>query len=255
MTDFPSCQNPTGDTMLAPMPIDWDRCLAIVAHPDDMEYGASSAVAAWTDAGKSVAYVLVTRGEAGIDGMSPAEAGPLRVAEQRAACDAVGVESLEFLDHADGVIEYGLPLRRDLAAAIRRHRPELVVTLNHRERFPGGGLNMADHRVVGTAVIDAVRDAANRWVFTDLVDDGLEPWGGVRWVALSGSPQATHAVDITDTLDRGIASLAAHRVYLEGLGEGPMSDPAAFLRMFAEQAASEFNGRLATSFELLEMSS
>ena len=241
--------------MLAPMPSDWDRCLAIVAHPDDMEYGASSAVAAWTDAGKSVAYVLVTRGEAGINGMSPADAGPLRVDEQRAACDAVGVQSLEFLEYADGVIEYGLPLRRDLAAAIRRHRPELVVTLNHRERFPGGGLNMADHRVVGAAAIDSVRDAANRWVFSDLVDDGLEPWSGVRWVAVSGSPAATHAVDITDTLERGIASLRAHRVYLEGLGEGPMSDPAAFLRMFAEQAASEFNGRLATSFELLEMSS
>jgi LmbE family N-acetylglucosaminyl deacetylase len=241
--------------MLAPMPSDWDRCLAIVAHPDDMEYGASSAVAAWTDAGKSVGYVLVTRGEAGIDGMSPSEAGPLRVDEQRAACDAVGVESLEFLDHTDGVIEYGRPLRRDLAAAIRRHRPEMVVTLNHRECFAGGVLNMADHRVVGTAVLDAVRDAANRWVFTELADDGLEPWGGVRWVAVSGSPQATHAVDITSTLERGIASLAAHRVYLDGLGEGPMSDPAAFLRMFAEQAASEFNGRLATSFELLEMPS
>src|SRR5215210_6437547 len=130
--------------MLAQMPEDWGRGLAIVAHPDDMEYGASAAVAAWTDAGKSVAYVLVTRGEAGIAGMSPAEAGPLRVDEQRAACDAVGVGSLEFLDHADGVIEYGPRLRRDLAAAIRRHRPELVVTLSHRERFPGGGWNMAD---------------------------------------------------------------------------------------------------------------
>src|SRR6266508_5045946 len=238
---------------LVPMPDEWDRCLAIVAHPDDMEYGASSAVAAWTNAGKSVGYVLVTRGEAGIDGIPPDKAGPVRVDEQRAACDAVGVESLEFLDHADGVIEYGLPLRRDLAAAIRRHQPELVVTLNHRERFPGGGLNMADHRVVGEAVIDATRDAANRWVFTDLVDDGLEPWSGVRWVALSGSPLATHAVDITDTLERGIASLTANRVYLEGLGDGYMSEPAAILRSFAEQTASQFNGRLATSIELLEM--
>ena len=242
-----------GAAELAPMPDQWGRCLAIVAHPDDMEYGASSAVAAWTDAGKSVAYLLVTRGEAGIDGIAPAEAGRLRDAEQRAACDAVGVESLEFLDHPDGVIEYGLPLRRDLALAIRRHRPELIVTLNHRERFPGGWLNMADHRVVGEAVIDAVVDAGNRWVFTDLLDDGLEPWRGVRWVAVSGSPYATHAVDVTGTLDRGIASLAAHRVYLEGLGEGPMSDPAAFLRRFAEQTASRFSGRLATSFELLEM--
>ena len=241
--------------MLAPFPDDWERCLAIVAHPDDMEYGASAAVAAWTDRGKSVAYLLVTRGEAGIASVPPDESALLRSAEQRAACDAVGVTALEFLDHRDGVIEYGLPLRRDLAAAIRRHRPELVITLNHRERFPGGGLNMADHRVVGEAVIDAVRDAGNRWVFTDLVDAEAEPWSGVRWVAVGGSPEPTHAVDITRTLDRGIASLLAHRVYLDGLGEGPMSDPAAFLRGIAEQTASQFNGRLATAFELLEMSS
>lgn len=253
-----SCQtsrmNAGGTTSLAPMPEDWDRCLAIVAHPDDMEYGASSAVAAWTDAGKSVGYLLVTRGEAGIDGMHPDVVGPLRADEQRAACAAVGVESLEFLDHADGVIEYGLGLRRDIAVAIRRRRPELVVTLNHRERFSGGGLNMADHRAVGEAVIDGVRDAGNRWVFTDLVEGGREPWSGVRWVAVSGSPQPTHAVDIADTLERGIASLAAHRVYLEGLGDGFMSDPAAFLRRIAEQTAPQFSGRLATSFELLEMS-
>ena len=243
----------TDDHDLSPMPDDWQRALAIVAHPDDMEYGASSAVAAWTDAGKSVAYLLVTRGEAGIDSIEPDESARLRMEEQRAACDAVGVTELEFLDHPDGVLTYGLPLRRDLAAAIRRHRPDLVVTLNHRERFANGGLNMADHRVVGEAVIDAVRDAGNRWVFTDLLDEGLEPWHGVRWVAVSGSPLAGHAVDITGTLDRGIESLAAHREYLAALGPGPMSDPAAFLRMIAESTAPRFGGRLATTFELLPM--
>lgn len=240
-------------TAYTPMPDDWQRALAIVAHPDDMEYGASSAVAAWTDAGKSVAYLLVTRGEAGIDTIPPDECAPLRMAEQRAACDAVGVSELEFLDHPDGVLTPGLPLRRDLAAAIRRHQPELVVTLNHREMFAGGGLNMADHRVVGEAVIDAVRDAGNRWVFTDLLDQGLEPWGGVRWVAVANSPAAAHAVDITDTIDRGIASLEAHHQYLAALGPGPMNEPAVFLRAIAEQNAARFGGRLATTFELLPM--
>jgi LmbE family N-acetylglucosaminyl deacetylase len=238
---------------LAEMPEDWERCLAIVPHPDDMEYGAAAAVARWTEAGKSVAYLLVTRGEAGIDGMAPAEAVPLREAEQRAACDAVGVDILEFLDFPDGMLEYGLPLRRALAAAIRRHRPELIVTTNHRETYPGGNLNMADHRVTGQAVIDAARDAGNRWVFTDLLDEGLEPWGGVRWVALAASPQATHAVDITASFARGVASLAAHRAYLDGLGPGPMSDPETFLRTGAERTAAQFGGRLASSFELLAM--
>src|SRR5262245_26808122 len=103
---------------LEPMPTDFSRALAIVAHPDDLEYGAAVAGAAWTDAGKDVRYVLVTRGEAGIDTMEPAEAAPLREAEEIAGAAEVGVSIVEFLDHRDGVVQYGLELRRDLAAAI-----------------------------------------------------------------------------------------------------------------------------------------
>jgi LmbE family N-acetylglucosaminyl deacetylase len=55
------------------LPEDWDHALAIVAHPDDMEYGAASAVARWTRQGKQVAYLLVTRGETGIDRLPPDE--------------------------------------------------------------------------------------------------------------------------------------------------------------------------------------
>lgn len=237
---------------LQPMPEDWERALVVVAHPDDMEYGASAAVARWTDAGKSVAYLLVTKGEAGIDGMPPDEVGPLRAEEQRAACDLVGVSELAFLDRPDGMLEYGLPIRRDIAAVVRAYRPELVITLSHRETFPGGALNMADHRVVGQAVIDAVRDAANRWVFRELLDAGLEPWGGVRWVALAGSPADTHAVDVTTTLDRGIASLAAHRAYLAGLPDD-MRDAEAFLRPMAASTGQRVGVAYAVSFELLAM--
>lgn len=239
-------------TDLEPMPHDWQRGLAIVAHPDDLEYGASSAIARWTDEGRTVAYVLACRGEAGIDGMPPEQAGPLREREQIAAAAAVGVDTVEFLDHPDGVMEYGIPLRRDLAAAIRRHRPELVITVNHHDRFPGGFLNMADHRNVGLAAIDAVRDAGNRWVFRDQLDAGLQPWGGVRWVAVSGSPHAGHAVDITESLDRGVASLLAHKVYLESL-HGALADADGFLRETARRTGEQFGQRLATSFELITM--
>lgn len=48
------------------VPEDWQRALALVAHPDDLEYGASTAVAKWTAAGKTVVQVLGTRGEAGV---------------------------------------------------------------------------------------------------------------------------------------------------------------------------------------------
>ena len=60
------------------LPENWSRALAVVAHPDDLEYGASGAVARWTAEGRTVTYVLVTRGEAGIDTIAPTECGPLR---------------------------------------------------------------------------------------------------------------------------------------------------------------------------------
>src|SRR5215469_8033599 len=124
----PTGDREEGDTM-EPMPEDWERAVAVVAHPDDLEYGAAAAVARWTGQGKHVAYVLATRGEAGIEGMAPDVVGPLRVEEERRSAALVGVSEVDFLDHADGLVEYGIPLRRDLAAALRRHKPDVVITM------------------------------------------------------------------------------------------------------------------------------
>jgi len=53
-----------------PVEEDWDRALAVVAHPDDLEYGAASAIARWTGQGKTISYLLATRGGAGIEAIS-----------------------------------------------------------------------------------------------------------------------------------------------------------------------------------------
>jgi len=233
-------------TPYAPFPDGWSRALAVVAHPDDLEYGAAGAIARWTAEGRTVTYLLVTRGEAGIDTIPPAECGPLREAEQRVAARVVGVDVVEFLDHADGTIEYGTALRRDIARAIRRHRPELLITGNHHPTWPGGNLNTPDHRAVGQAAIDAVGDAGNRWLFPE---PGLDPWPGVRWVAVFASPEAGHAVDIGATFDRAVASLRAHAAYLAVLG-GPSADT--FLRGVAEEVGEHLPGAtLAAAFELI----
>nr|WP_245623127.1 PIG-L deacetylase family protein [Spirillospora albida] len=225
---------------------DWGRALAIVAHPDDLEYGGSAAVAKWTAQGKEVVQVLATRGEAGIDGMDPEEVARIRTAEQIEAARRVGVGTVEFLDQPDGMLEYGLPLRRLLAGAIRRHRPEVVISVNFRETFPGGMFNMADHRVLGLAVADAIRDAANRWVFRDL---DLDPWQGVKFALFGGSPQAAHYVDVTGHLQAGIDSLLAHKVYFDGLGAD--FDAAAFLTSMATPTGEAVGVEHAIGFELI----
>lgn len=236
---------------LEPMPTQWERALAVVAHPDDLEYGCAAAVAGWTDEGREISYLLATRGEAGIDSIEPARCGPLREREQRASAAVVGVGAVEFLDHHDGVIEYGPGLRRDIAAAIRRHRPELVITLNHRDTWGGVAWNTPDHVAVGRAVLDAAGDAGNRWIFPELAARGLQPWNGVRWVAVAGSSSPTHAVDVTGGLERSVRSLLEHRTYIEALTD---EDPETYCRTFltgnATAAAARFGGRPAVTFEL-----
>lgn len=237
---------------LAPLDENWTRALAVVAHPDDMEFGAAAAVARWTGQGKRVVYCMVTSGEAGIDGIPPDEAGPLREQEQLDACAQVGVETCDFLRLPDGILEYGVPLRRSIAEVVRRHRPEIVITGNFHETFGGRNLNQADHIAVGRAVLDAVRDAGNRWIFPEQVADGLEPWGGVREVWAAGSPRAAHGADTTATFERGVASLVAHRAYIDGLGWEDW-DPAEFLEGFARATGTRLGVPMAASFEVFPM--
>ncbi len=231
---------------LETMPEDWSTALAVVAHPDDMEYGAAAAVARWTAQGKHVVYVLVTDGEAGISAMDPSQVGPLRRDEQIAACQTVGVTEVEFMGFPDGLVVEGLELRAALCEPIRRHKPDVVLSINHRDSWGGPSWNHPDHRAVGRGLLDAVRDAANPWVF----EDAGAPWDGVRFVAFSGSPQATHGVDVTDSFDAGVASLACHVVYLANIG-GDMASPDAFLRGGATAAGEELGVELAASFEII----
>jgi LmbE family N-acetylglucosaminyl deacetylase len=121
-----------------------------------------------------------------------------------------------------------------------------VLSINFRDSWGGPSWNHADHRAVGRSLLDAVRDAANPWVF----GDAGERWDGVRFVAFSGSPEATHAVDVTDTFAAGVDSLSCHQTYLDHLG-GDMASPDEFLRGAATAIGAEFGVDLAASFEIV----
>ncbi len=199
---------------------DVQRVLCVVAHPDDMEYGSSAAVAEWTARGVLVSYLLLTSGEAGIRDRDPAEVGPLRADEQRRACQVVGVEDLTILDLPDGLLQPDLGTRKHIARQIRRVRPDVVVCTTW-ELEVGWGLNHVDHRAAGLATVDAIRDADNPWVFRDLVtQEGLEAWA-TKWLLVTGA-EPTHAIPLTaDSVEKGIASLEAHKVYLAALPGHP----------------------------------
>ena len=183
--------------------------------------------------------------------MDPEETSRVRTREEIESAAVVGVDTVEFLDHPDGVVEYGLPLRRDIARAIRVHRPEVVITLNFEMRFGGGMTNQADHRAVGLAALDASKDAGNRWIFPELLEEGLEPWGGVRMVLVGASPGATHAVDVGEHVYMGVESLKKHEAYIAGLGTD--MDPEMFLTMIANAVGEQLGCDYAVGFEVFDV--
>ncbi len=234
---------------VSPMPDDWQRALVVAAHPDDIEYGIAAAVAAWTAAGKEVHYLLATRGEAGMAGVAPELAGPLREEEERRSAAVVGVTEVEFLDHRDGVLVGGPELRRDLAAAIRRHQPQLVVTGYFGPTWTPPGvspayLNSADHQALGQSVLDAVADAGNEWIFPDLAEPR---WSGVQYIAVQDMNDPPHEVDVTDQVDKAVASLAEHHRYLELLSDVPVEEQA---KQVIDMSTMTEDGRRRVGFRL-----
>lgn len=210
-----------------------ERVLCVAAHPDDLEYGASAAVARWTARGVDVAYLLLTAGEAGMRTVAPGQAGPLRLHEQREACRAVGVEQLDVLDFPDGALEASLPVRKAIARRIREHRPDVVLTQTWDLRV-AWGLNHADHRAAGLATVDAVRDADNPWMFPELAAQGLEPHKAARLLTFGGDAP-THLIDVSgQPFEQAVASLAAHEEYFAELGGS--FDPRAMTEAFTTGA-------------------
>lgn len=218
MTESPSIERLPDD--------EFTRVLCVVAHPDDLEYGTSAAVAEWTDRGVEVAYLLLTRGEAGMQ-IPPEECARIRRGEQERACEQVGVSELAMLTHPDGMLVYSLDLRRDVARVIREFKPDAVVGMTWDIEAPWG-LNMADHRVAGLTVIDAIRDADNTWVHPELAKDENLPKWGVRWLLVAGHQQPTHGVVVSDaSVQRAVRSLEMHEEYLAAIPGHPK--PADFI--------------------------
>lgn len=187
--------------MLEPFPSDWRIALLLVPHPDDPEYGCAAAVAKWTGQGKTVHYALACRGEKGIAGMPPEQAGPLREAEQLRSAAVVGVSDVQFWDFPDSRILNTAELRATIAETITTLRPDVVLSIYGGPEWAPGAPNQRDHIEFAAAVLEA---------YDELTDPP-------RWLFQNG-PDVTHAEVIDDAhYELAVASLAAHQVYLSVL--------------------------------------
>jgi LmbE family N-acetylglucosaminyl deacetylase len=201
------------------------KALAVIAHPDDVDFGMAGTVATLTALGVDVAYCLVTSGDAGGDDLFVAreERARLREDEQRKAAACVGVTDLTFLGHPDGMVEPTLALRKDIARVIRRVRPDLVLTQSPERNYDRIYASHPDHLATGEATLCAVYpDARNPHAFTELMtEEGLDPHT-VPQVWIAGTASGTLVVDTTAMIERKIEALRQHR---SQVGDGERIDP------------------------------
>jgi LmbE family N-acetylglucosaminyl deacetylase len=196
---------------------EWDarRVLVVVAHPDDVDFGAAGTVALWTKSGIEVAYCLCTSGDAGgFDDTPRDRMRTLREEEQRAAAAVVGVSDVTFLRYPDGRLTPSLELRRDITREIRRYRPDRVLAPSPEVFWERIIASHPDHRATGEAALAAVYpDSRNPFAHPELLEDeGLQAWT-VRELWLMGAPveRINQVVDVTETFDTKISALRAHR--------------------------------------------
>ncbi len=188
--------------------------LGIVAHPDDLEFGAAGTFAKWIAAGTEAYYLILTDGSKGSADpkISTEELIEIRRDEQRVAAQVLGLKDVFFLDYPDGMLEITMDLKRDIVRVIRQIKPDVVVTMDPSMIYtPSRGLiNHPDHRAAGQAVLDAVFPLARDHLsFPEIYAEGLAPHK-TSHILLINFNQPNYVVDISETIDTKIATLQAH---------------------------------------------
>ncbi len=191
-----------------------ESAMAIVAHPDDIEFSCAGTLARWVKAGSRISYVLCTSGDVGIalPGMTREKASEIREAEAQAAAEIAGAQEIIFLREPDGLLQPTLELRKKLVREIRRFKPEVVVTGDPTIVFSNATyINHPDHRAAATAALDAVFPASGQPnLFQELEQEGLAAHK-VRKVYITGNNQNELVVSIDDTIDIKLAALRMHK--------------------------------------------
>jgi len=199
-------------------PDDWSepqKVLVLLAHPDDPEFFCGATIARWAAAGHKITYWLMTCGDKGTSDreLRSEELCSMRQEEQKKAAAVLGVEEVNFLGYPDGYLVADLELRCEITRIIRKVRPDIIVTCDPLNLYPGGTrLNHPDHRAAGQVVLDAVFPAARDHLnFVELWrDEGLEPHITREvWVSISPEPNVT--LDVTPFWDKKIEALKEHR--------------------------------------------
>ncbi len=198
------------------------EAMVIGAHPDDDDFGAAGTSALWVKQGKKVVWVVMTNGAEGseIPTLDDTELMLTREQEQRAACEVLGVQAVEFLRFPDGHLKNTEEARKAVVRLIRKYRPRVVITHDPTQHIfapdpdeePEGTayINHPDHRATGNIVLDAIFPAAgNPRSYRELLTGGLQPYK-VHEVYFFMSRMGNTYVDISETIELKAQGLKCH---------------------------------------------
>jgi len=229
-----------------------ESAMAIVAHPDDIEFGCAGTLARWARAGARTSYVVITSGDVGIaqDGLTRQQAMEIREAEQRAAAEIAGAAEVIFLREPDGMLQATIELRKKLVREIRRFRPEVVIAGDPTVVWAGDRyINHPDHRAAATAALDAIFPAAGQpHLFEELAAEGLTAHKVRKVYVDVWDNSATTFVSIDETIDVKIAALRAHKSQIN-------SDPEPRLKEWSAEAAKGKEMQYAEAFRVVTLES
>lgn len=122
------------------------RVLTIVAHPDDGEKMAGTAIL-YAQHGHEVRFLSATDGQSGHQTYPGAKLVGIRKEEARRAAAAMGIAAYDCLDIADGYLVPDIPSRERLMRYIREFAPDLIFTHRPCDYHP-------DHRNTSQLVQD-----------------------------------------------------------------------------------------------------
>jgi LmbE family N-acetylglucosaminyl deacetylase len=184
--------------------------LAVGAHPDDVEFGSGATLAKWAAAGCRIHHLVLTDGSKGSwdPDQDPAELVAVRQEEQRQASRALGgAGDVTFLSWPDGELESGIRQRIQVAACIRRLRPDVVLGHDPWKRYR----LHPDHRHAGFLMLDGVVAARDPHFFPELADRPHRPASLLLWEA----DEVNHLEHVgSEALEAKVQALLAHRSQL-----------------------------------------
>lgn len=211
-----------------------ESAMAIVAHPDDIEFSCAGTLARWAKAGVRISYVLCTSGDVGIEDpeITREKAAELRELEQLEAARIAGANEVIFIREPDGMLTPSIELRKRLVREIRRFKPEVVITGDPTIVWAGDDyINHPDHRAAASAALDATFPAAGQpRLFEELAAEGFQAHKP-RKVYVTSWGAADIYINIESTIDIKIAALRAHKSQMKDW------NPEESIRQWASESA------------------